>query len=138
MTTGVRGTARARALIVDPDVRFGMLLKGFLEARGWSADWVSDGRQALRDWRRLTPDVLVTELQGDDLDGFEFVESIAMMDRAPPVVVCTKLAGAVSWDDATCQALGVRAVLVRPLQFPELLSVLERVFAEGHAESTLL
>ena len=38
----------ARVLIVDPDIRFGLLLKGYLEGRGWKAEWVEDGRQCRR------------------------------------------------------------------------------------------
>ena len=122
-------TSRARVLVVDPNVRFGLLLKGFLETRGWGALWVSDGRKALRDWHRLRPDVVVTELDGEDLDGFEFVAAVRRRSPNLPVVVCTRLAGAANWSPADRRALGVEAVLVRPLQFIQLHSVLEAVLA---------
>ncbi len=121
--------SRARVLVVDPNVRFGLLLKGFLETRGWGALWVSDGRKALRDWERLRADVVVTELDGEDLDGFEFVAAVRRRSPTLPVIVCTRLAGAANWSPADRQALGVQAVLVRPLQFIQLHSTLESVLA---------
>lgn len=123
------GAGGARVLVVDPDIRFGLLLKGFLESRGWRADWVSDGRKALRDWDSLHPDVIVSELQGEDLDGFEFVEAVNRIDPQLPVVVCTRLAGAGAWPLEVRASLGIHAVLVRPLQFLELHSTLEAVLA---------
>lgn len=122
--------AAARVLVVDPDVRFGLLLKGYLEERGWAADWVSDGRKALASWDSYNPHVVVTELQGEDLDGFEFLEALARLPWAPPVVVCTRLKGAESWSGTVVAGLGVRRVLSRPIRFPRLAEVLEQVMAE--------
>ena len=119
----------ARVLIVDPDIRFGLLLKGYLEGRGWKAEWVEDGRQALQHWDVYRPDLLIAELQGRDLDGFELLEAVSRVESAPPVVVCTKLAGVSSWDDSVFRQLGVRAVLVRPVRFPEVARTLEEVMA---------
>ncbi len=119
----------ARVLIVDPDVRFGLLLKGYLEGRGWKAEWVEDGRRALQHWDAYRPDLLITELQGRDLDGFELLETVSRLQRPPPVVICTKLAGVNSWTDGVFRSLGVCAVLVRPVRFPEVARTLEEVMA---------
>lgn len=119
----------ARVLIVDPDVRFGLLLKGFLEGRGWKAEWVEDGRRALMHWDLYRPDMLITELQGKDMDGFELLDSVSRLPDAPPVVICTRLAGVESWTDDIFRKLGVRAVLVRPVRFPEVARTLEEVMA---------
>jgi len=129
LTAGQRGAGGARVLVVDPDIRFGLLLKGFLESRGWRAEWVSDGRKALRDWQGLRPDVVVSELQGEDLDGFEFIDAVHRVDPRMPVVVCTRLAGAAQWSPHARSAMGIEAVLVRPLQFLELHATLESVLA---------
>ena len=129
LAAGTRGAGGARVLIVDPDIRFGLLLKGFLAARGWTAEWVADGRKALRDWDTLRPHVIVTELQGEDLDGFEFMEAARRRSPEVPLVVCTRLAGAGTWSPAAQQALGIKGVLVRPLQFMELHSLLQRALA---------
>ncbi|MCP4872872.1 MAG: response regulator [Proteobacteria bacterium] len=120
----------ARVLIIDPDVRFGLLLKGYLEGRGWKAEWVEDGRKALQHWETYRPDLLITELQGKDLDGFELLDALSRIGRPPPVVICTRMAGVSSWTDGVFRRLGVRAVLVRPVRFPEVAQTLEEVMAQ--------
>ena len=120
----------ARVLICDPDIRFGLLLKEFLEGLGWSAEWVSDGRQALARWEALLPDLVVTELQGEDLDGFEFLDAMTRIAHPPPVVVCTRLKGVQGWDQGVQRSLGVRRVLARPVRFPALATMLEDVMTE--------
>jgi len=120
----------ARVLIVDPDVRFGLLLKGYLEGRGWKAEWVEDGRKALQYWETYRADLLITELQGKDLDGFELLDSLSRIGRPPPVIICTKMAGVASWTDGVFRRLGVRAVLVRPVRFPEVAQTLEEVMSQ--------
>jgi len=129
LPSDVGPASKARVLLVDPDVRFGLLLKGFLESRGWGALWVPDGRKALRDWEHLRPDVVVSELDGEDLDGFEFISAVRRKESTLPVVICTRHAGAIQWSPADRRALGVEAVLVRPLQFLQLHSTLEAVLA---------
>ena len=91
--------------------------------------WVSDGREALRDWEEIRPEVVVTELDGEGLDGFEFVASVRRRNPELPVVVCTRLAGVSQWSDEDQHALGIAAVLLRPLQFMQLHSTLNRVLS---------
>lgn len=122
--------ATARVLICDPDIRFGLLLKEFLQTQGWNAEWVSDGRKALARWEALLPDLVVTELQGEDLDGFEFLDAMTRIAHPPPVVVCTRLKGVQAWKAGVLRSLGVRRVLARPVRFPALSQVLEEVIHE--------
>lgn len=130
MPTTPAAASTARVLLVDPDVRFGLLLKGYLEERGWKAHWVPDGRKGLMDWDKYQPHIVVTELQGEDLDGFEFLDFLVRTATPPPVVVCTKLKGVQDWSDGVMRSLGVRRVLARPVRFPVVADVLEQVMAE--------
>jgi len=121
----------ARILLVEPDMGFGRLLRDYLAGRGWSVTWVLKGREAIRRWSELSPDLLLTEIQGEDLDGFDLIDQIRRTAAPPPVVICTRLAGARSWDAEILAELGVAALKVRPLRFPELAELLERVIAGG-------
>ena len=119
----------ARVMMVEPDPDFGRLLRDHLRARGWAVDWVRDGRDALRRWASVAPDLLLTEIQCQDVDGFELIETVNRLAYPPPIVVCTRLAGARTWTDEVRDRLGVSAVLVRPIRFPHLAQVLEDVIA---------
>jgi DNA-binding response OmpR family regulator len=116
-------------LLVDPDERFGSLFRSYLEREGWDARWVADGRAALADWSEFRPQIVVAELQGDPLDGFEFIERLRRLAPSLPIVLCTRLAGVQSWSDPVFAALGVEAVLVRPVRFGQAAWTLEQVLA---------
>lgn len=119
----------ARLLMVEPDEDFGRLVRDYLASRGWSISWVRDGRDAVRRWNDLAPDLLITELGAGDLDGFDLIDTIRRTAYPPPIVVLTRLAGARLWDAETLAELGISALRVRPLRFPELAQTLEDVIA---------
>jgi DNA-binding response OmpR family regulator len=124
-----KGASRRRVLLVDPDESFGSLFRSYLERDGWDARWVPDGRDALANWSEFRPQIVVAELQGDPLDGFEFIERLRRFAPTLPIVLCTRLAGVQSWSDAVFAALGVEAVLVRPVRFGQAAWTLEQVLA---------
>lgn len=122
-----------RVLIVDPDEAFSKLVRGYLGSKGWEVNWVDDGRKALAAWDDYAPDLLITELQGVDLDGFEFILEVGELAAPPGIVVCTNLVGAGRWDEGELSSIGVSAALVRPLRFPELGATLTKTLDEVKA-----
>lgn len=121
---------RRRVLLVDPDERFGALFSSHLRREGWKPTWLADGRQALAKWSELKPDLVVSALQGESLDGFEFLERLRSLASSVPVVVCTRQAGVQNWSDEVFSALGVQAVLVRPVRFVHAEWTLQQVLSE--------
>ena len=119
-----------RVLLVDEDQRFGLLLGGFLEEQGWSLQWVSDGREALSRWEELAPELVLTEIEGEMMDGLDFVEEVRRLEHPPPIVLCTRVPGVGAWDESVLAEIGVRAALVRPLRFPELFEILREAVGE--------
>jgi DNA-binding response OmpR family regulator len=116
-------------LLIDPDERFGMLFRSYLEREGWVARWVPDGREALANWSEFRPELVVAELRGDPLDGFELIERLRRLAPGLPIVLCTRLAGVQAWSDEVFAALGVEGVLVRPVRFKQAAWMLEQVLA---------
>lgn len=119
-----------RVLLVDDDELFGQLLRGYLHEHGWDLHRVDGGRDALRRWDELAPDLLLTELESEQMDGLEFIEEVQRVGTAPPIVICTRTPGVRSWDRALLDQLGVAAALVRPLGFPALFDALQAVVGE--------
>lgn len=114
-----------RVLLVDTEENFGRLLGGYLAEQGWELVQLSDGREALRQWDELAPDLLLMDLDGEEMDGFELIEEVLRKPDTPPVVVCTRQPGVRSWSPETLASLGLAAATVRPIRFPELLEVLQ-------------
>jgi len=113
-----------RVLLLDAELSFGHLLGGYLAEQGWELVQIADGREALRQWDDVAPDLLLMDLDGEEMDGFEFLEAVLRKPDTPPVVVCSRLPGVRAWDDATLASLGIAAATVRPIRFPELFKVL--------------
>ena len=114
-----------RVLLVDTELQFGHLLGTYLSEQGWDLVQLVDGREALRQWDQLAPDLLLTDLDGDEMDGFEFIEEVLRMADAPPVVICTRQPGVRNWNPSILASLGVAAATVRPIRFPVLFEVMK-------------
>lgn len=120
-----------RLLLVDPDEVFSRLVTTWLDARGWAVTWHPRVRDALRHWDAVDPDVVVAELWGDDLDGFDLVEAVRRVPDPPPVLACTRAAGARAWTPDILQRVGLAAVVVRPVRFPLLEQALVAALPPG-------
>jgi len=119
-----------RVLLVDDDELFGQLLRGFLDEQGWVLQRVNGGRDALRQWNELAPDLLLTEIESEQMDGLEFIEEVRQEADPPPIVICSRVPGVRTWAPSVLDQLGVAAAVVRPVGFGELFDVLQSV-AEG-------
>ena len=118
---------RPSILIVEPNVHFAHVLTAGLEEAGWSVQHTRSGRRALSMCAIAPPDLVVTEVSLDDLDGFELLESIHALPSAPPAIICTHMPGASTWDQHTLASLGVKACIVRPVR----LEVITRAIGEA-------
>jgi len=114
-----------RVLLLDTEESFGHLLGGYLAEQGWELVQFTDGRQALRQWDDFDPDLLLMDLDGEDMDGFEFLEEVLRKPDTPAIVICTRQPGVRAWTPETLAALGVSAALVRPIRFPVLFEVMQ-------------
>ncbi len=113
-----------RVLLLDSEKNFGLLLGGYLAELGWELVQLADGREALRQWDELAPDLLLMDLDGEEMDGFEFLEEVLRKPDTPPVVICTRQPGVRSWSPETIASLGIAAATVRPIRFPELFEIM--------------
>jgi DNA-binding response OmpR family regulator len=113
-----------RVLLLDTEESFGHLLGGYLAEQGWELVQITDGREALRQWDELSPQLLLMDLDGEEMDGFELLEEVLRKPDPPPVVICTRQPGVRGWSPETVAALGIAAATVRPIRFPELFEVL--------------
>ncbi len=114
-----------RVLLVDAEESFGHLLGGYLAEQGWELLQLPDGREALQRWDELAPDLLLMDLDGEEMDGFELLEEVLRKPDTVPVVICTRQPGVRGWSAETVAALGIAAATVRPIRFPELFEVLQ-------------
>jgi DNA-binding response OmpR family regulator len=120
-----RRLVRRNVLIVDGDARAGTALQRFLETEGWTVRHVRDGRAALQLWPALTPNILITDCEGLEVDSFELVALARRTKERPLCVLLTRQAEARVLQPEMLQRLGFAAVIRRPCPFETIAAELE-------------
>ncbi|MFN0160154.1 MAG: PleD family two-component system response regulator, partial [Burkholderiales bacterium] len=75
------------ALIVDDDEILREVLEVTLQEEGFEVETASDGAQALRCFRTLQPDIVITDATMPVMDGFEFCKALRARSTARHVPV---------------------------------------------------
>ena len=81
--------ASKSVLVVDDEVAMCDLVRDFLGGAGFDVDVAHDGRQALRKFRKLDYDVVLTDLRMPDMDGMALLQTIKEERPDTPVILLT-------------------------------------------------
>ena len=115
-------------LLVDDSATMLMSLKSTLEISGFKVDVATDGQVALGKVKSgLKPDLIITDINMPNLDGFGFIEAVRSEDRATPILVLTTES-----DDAKkerARSAGASGWIVKPFDPDKLVGAVRRVAA---------
>jgi DNA-binding NtrC family response regulator len=117
-----------RILVVDDEVNARTALAELLRDEGFEIETAADAFKALGKYESFTPHVVVTDLKMPGMDGIELVKKLRSMEDASAVVVMTAFGAVSSAVDA--MRAGAAEYLTKPLNFDELLVVLDKVFEQ--------
>ena len=120
-----------KLLLIDDDPNLILLVKDYLEFRGYNVTSAENGREALNILEKETPAVILLDLNlldedGNQVaDGFQICREIKRSSQNVPVVVVS----AEDESEATEWALhqGADAFIQKPFAVSDLLEVLNRV-----------
>jgi CheY-like chemotaxis protein len=116
--------------VVDDNVDAARLTAEALEAVGHDARVAFDGPAALAVAETFAPDLALLDLGLPLMDGYELAEQlVATMPNQPPVLVAVTGYGQPS-DRERSDAAGFHGHIVKPVDFAELIELLDRLFAE--------
>jgi len=109
-------------LIADDDAANRELLESVLELSGFSVASVGDGRQALIEFERTSPDLVLLDVQMPNVDGFEVCRKLKSNPgtRLTPVVLVTALSA--TQDRIRGLEAGADDFLIKPVDRSELLA----------------
>jgi DNA-binding NtrC family response regulator len=119
-----------RILVVDDEVNARTALAELLRDEGYDVEMAADAFKGLGKYESFAPHVVVTDLKMPGMDGVELVKKIRTGEDASAVVVMTAF-GAVETAVEAMRA-GAADYLTKPINFDELLVVLDRVFETEH------
>lgn len=121
-------------MLVDDDRDLLRLLSMRLSAAGYQVSSVTSGEEALEKLEDRRPDVMVTDLQLDGMDGMTLFKHVHESFPSLPVLVLTAHGTIPDAFDAANR--GVFSYLTKPFNSKVLLTHLERALEKGAADAT--
>jgi PAS domain S-box-containing protein len=117
----------ARILVVDDDEETLEVLESLLRSEGFAVSTASGGEAALAEATRALPDVVLTDLQMQPIDGAELCRRLHQIDDDLPVIVVTGSSAARSVIESL--RAGAQDYLIKPLDCDTVLLSVERAIA---------
>ncbi len=115
-------SAGKRILIVDDDAASAAEMKEFLEGKGYSVFYVSDGSQALSAIKENKPDLILLDIIMPVIDGFTVAKQIRYDEQTKgiPIVVFSAQEGM----KELFAIEGINEYLVKPVDKEKLLETI--------------
>jgi len=103
-----------------------MLVRDYLEARGYQVLVAHDGLLGVETAKRERPDLILLDIQMPGMDGFESVEQLRADKalKAVPIIALTALA--MPGDKERCLAAGMNDYMSKPIRLGELMEMVGR------------
>src|SRR5262245_35974126 len=126
---------KARLLVVDDDPGLLRLLTIRLRAENYDVEAVESGIAALQALARVRPDLVITDLRMDQMDGIGLLKEI--QSRAPGLRVIILTAHGTIPDAVQATQSGAFAFLTKPVDKQELLDKVQKALkVSGFADTT--
>jgi PAS domain S-box-containing protein len=132
--SGRRGEAarEVRILLVDDEEDARGLLETRLREEGFAVSTAPDGEAALAEAMRTPPDLVLTDLRMQPIDGVELCQRLHQLDHDLPVIVMTGFSDVRSVIESL--HVGAEDYLIKPLQYEEVLGCVERAITRRAAK----
>jgi DNA-binding NtrC family response regulator len=114
----------AVVLVVDDEPLQREILKTILDDEGYETHTALSGEEGLKIVKRLNPDVVLTDLKMEDMEGIEFIESIPKEPFEPSMIIMTAY-GTIS-SAVEAMKKGAFDYLTKPLNKDTLLLTVKR------------
>lgn len=127
-------------IVADDDADQRELLGLRLRREGFVVETVSDGKELLELFERLAAmpgssrvSLVISDLMMPECTGWDVLEALRSRKVGVPVLVVSAIVDSFSY--ARALALGAKAVLAKPFEWPELRAAVFGALAPGQPES---
>ena len=125
-----RSPRNFRFLVVD-DSEFARrnMEKMLVAIGGEAAGFAENGREAIRQYKKLQPDIVLMDITMPEMEGIEAVEEILAADELAKIVMVSSM----SYQDMVKRALacGAKHFLAKPVKRDQVASVVDFVLGEN-------
>jgi DNA-binding NarL/FixJ family response regulator len=114
-----------KLLLVDDDPNLILLVKDYLEFRGYEVVTAENGREALEILTHELPDMIICDIMMPEMDGYGFVTELRKQNQASWIPVLFLSAKGQSQDRIKGLNLGADVYMVKPFEPEELVAQVE-------------
>jgi DNA-binding NarL/FixJ family response regulator len=114
-----------RLLLIDDDPNLILLVKDYLEFRGYEVVTAENGREALELLEQDTPDMIICDVMMPEMDGYSLVEHVRKDVRMNWIPVLFLSAKGQSQDRVKGLSTGADVYMVKPFEPEELVAQVE-------------
>jgi DNA-binding NarL/FixJ family response regulator len=127
----MKNSKQKRLLLVDDDPNLILLVKDYLEFRGYEVSSADNGRIALELLQEELPDLIICDVMMPEMDGYTFVESVREEPRMSWIPVIFLSAKGQSQDRIKGLNIGADVYMVKPFEPEELIAQVESSLAQA-------
>ncbi len=117
--------SQKKLLLIDDDPNLILLVKDYLEFRGYEVIPAGNGREALEVMKSFTPDLIICDVMMPEMDGYTFVETIRSNMSTDWVPVIFLSARGQTADRVKGLSTGAEVYMVKPFEPEELVAQVE-------------
>lgn len=116
---------KRKILVVDDEKDVLEAVRDILEIEGYSVITAEDGKAGTELLRELLPELILTDVVMQDMEGIEFMKAVHRQNKEIPIVVMSGHPVGTKFFKAA-ELFGAKATLLKPFSKSELLQVIER------------
>jgi len=121
----MKNSKQKRLLLVDDDPNLILLVKDYLEFRGYEVISAENGRIAIDRLNEELPDLIICDVMMPEMDGYAFVEHVRQEARTSWIPVIFLSAKGQSQDRIKGLNIGADVYMVKPFEPEELVAQVE-------------
>lgn len=120
-----------RILIIDDDHHILLMIKKMLERAGFEVDLASNGKEGLELFRKLSVDLVITDIIMPEKEGLETIREMKSLRRDLKIIAMSG-GGKVSSDNYlnTAQIFGASRILAKPFTQKQMVSAVRELLDE--------
>ena len=114
-----------KLLLIDDDPNLILLVKDYLEFRGYEVMAAGNGREALEILNLHLPDMIICDVMMPEMDGYAFVNKIRQDSRTSSIPIMFLSAKGQSQDKIKGLTTGADIYMIKPFEPEELVAQVE-------------
>ncbi len=123
-----------RLLLIDDDPNLILLVKDYLEFRGYEVITAENGREALDVLETDVPDMIVCDVMMPEMDGYDFVSNVRENERTSWIPVLFLSAKGQPQDRVKGLNVGADVYMVKPFEPEELVAQVEASLKQAYRQ----